>query len=122
MLAQHADQDWALQRRCLDVLSDAVAKGDASPANLAYLTTGYSKENSATRHIGPSTSERPDRRASHRQDPVFLEERPLSAGIPPLADQERATTYGLPKVHISPWPVLVRCQNRVAQCPVSLPK
>lgn len=38
LLAQHADHDPVFQRRCLDMLGDAVARGDASPITLAYLT------------------------------------------------------------------------------------
>ncbi|MGH3149726.1 MAG: DUF6624 domain-containing protein, partial [Streptosporangiaceae bacterium] len=36
LLAQHAPED--LQEECLPLLEDAVARGDASPADLAYLT------------------------------------------------------------------------------------
>ena len=36
LLAQHAPPD--LQEQCLPLLQDAVAQGDASPADLAYLT------------------------------------------------------------------------------------
>ena len=38
MLAQHADQDRAFQRRCLGLLRRAVAEGEASPRDLACLT------------------------------------------------------------------------------------
>ena len=37
LLAQHADLDLGLQRAFLDALRGAVAEGEASPANLAYL-------------------------------------------------------------------------------------
>jgi uncharacterized protein DUF6624 len=37
LLAQHADQDPGLQRTFLEALRRAVAEGEASPANLAYL-------------------------------------------------------------------------------------
>lgn len=36
-LVQHADRDLDLQRRALGLLREAVAEGDASPGNLAYL-------------------------------------------------------------------------------------
>jgi hypothetical protein len=36
LLTQHAPQD--VQEECLPRLQDAVARGDASPADLAYLT------------------------------------------------------------------------------------
>jgi DNA-directed RNA polymerase subunit RPC12/RpoP len=38
MLVQHADRDRAFQRRCLELLKRAVAEGEASPCDLAYLT------------------------------------------------------------------------------------
>ena len=37
LLAQHADGDLVLQRAFLGALRDAVARGEASPAHLAYL-------------------------------------------------------------------------------------
>jgi hypothetical protein len=38
LLAQHADRYPSLQRRCVKLLEEAVALGDASPSDLAYLT------------------------------------------------------------------------------------
>lgn len=38
LLVQHADRDPAFQRRCLDLLTKAFEKGDASPDQVAYLT------------------------------------------------------------------------------------
>jgi hypothetical protein len=38
LLAQHADEDLTLQRRCLDLLSRAVDAGAANPAHLAQPT------------------------------------------------------------------------------------
>ena len=38
LLAQHADRDVAFQRRCLDLLTQAVEQNEASPRDLAYLT------------------------------------------------------------------------------------
>src|SRR5438105_10882637 len=35
LLAQHSDHDPAFQRRCLDLLEVAVARGDAGKSNLA---------------------------------------------------------------------------------------
>ena len=35
---QHADRDRAFQRRCLELLRRAVDDGEASAADLAYLT------------------------------------------------------------------------------------
>lgn len=38
LLVQHADRDSAFQRRCLDLLTQAYEKGDASADQVAYLT------------------------------------------------------------------------------------
>jgi Family of unknown function (DUF6624) len=38
LLAQHADLDPHFQRRCRELMAGAVADGEASPADLAYLT------------------------------------------------------------------------------------
>jgi hypothetical protein len=38
LLAQHADSDPAFQRRCLDLLTAAVERGEASVVQQAYLT------------------------------------------------------------------------------------
>jgi hypothetical protein len=38
LLVQHADHDRPFQKRCLDLLKDAVRKGEASGKDLAYLT------------------------------------------------------------------------------------
>jgi hypothetical protein len=38
LLVQHADHDRAFQKRCLALLAEAVKKGEATGANLAYLT------------------------------------------------------------------------------------
>ena len=38
LLAQHADGQLDFQRRCLQLLTEAVDEGEADPANLAYLT------------------------------------------------------------------------------------
>jgi Family of unknown function (DUF6624) len=38
LLVQHADHDLEFQRRCLGLLTEAVACGEADPDHLAYLT------------------------------------------------------------------------------------
>src|SRR5690606_14852123 len=37
-IAQHADHDPEFQEQALELIREAVARGDASPGNLAYLT------------------------------------------------------------------------------------
>lgn len=38
LLVQHADKDPEFQRRCLELMQQAVAVGEASASNFAYLT------------------------------------------------------------------------------------
>src|SRR5262249_17953977 len=38
LLVQHADRDRPFQKRCLELLKDAVQKGEAAGKDLAYLT------------------------------------------------------------------------------------
>jgi hypothetical protein len=38
LLAQHADASPAFQRRCLDLMTEAVERGEATPRERAYLT------------------------------------------------------------------------------------
>jgi hypothetical protein len=38
LLVQHADQDAAFQKRCLDLMREAIKKGEVSGQELAYLT------------------------------------------------------------------------------------
>src|SRR5262245_4939437 len=38
LVAQHSIEDVGLQRRCLETLEIAVARNDADPVHLAYLT------------------------------------------------------------------------------------
>lgn len=112
LLAQHADQDPVFQKRCLDLLSKAVAKGEAGPAHLAYLTDrvqlkelGYETYGTQYQAAAGVWGFQPV------NEPESLEERRLSVGLPPLAEQHRSMeeTYGQPKVLASPRLALVRC-------------
>jgi hypothetical protein len=96
LLAQHADDDPALQRAFLGALRIAVAAGDASPAHLAYLedrvrmNTGqpqlYGTQFTVTETgFGPCPI----------ADPGLLDERRAAAGLEPFAvydAQMRAAT------------------------------
>ena len=54
LLAQHAPPD--VREEFLPLLQDAVARGDASPADLAYLTDRVLMERASRRSTEPSTS------------------------------------------------------------------
>lgn len=88
MLAQHADDVPERQKALLVALTDAVARGDARPAQLAYLEdrvrinsgrpqlygTQYAVTASATREPFPI------------EDPDGLPARRAEAGLPPLPE------------------------------------
>jgi len=86
LLAQHADRDLDLQRTFLEALRGAVAQGEASLANLAYLEDRvrvadgrpqlYGTQFTVTDgEFGPCPIEDPDR----------LDERRAEAGLDPFA-------------------------------------
>jgi hypothetical protein len=89
LLAQHADRDLDLQRTFLDALRGAVAEGEASPANLAYLEDRvrvadghpqlYGTQFTVTdEEFGPCPIE----------DPQQLDERRAAVGLEPFAVYE----------------------------------
>ena len=89
LLAQHADRDPARQREFLGALRGAVAQGEASPANLAYLEDRvrvhagqpqlYGTQFTVTGgQFGPDPIE----------DPARLDERRAEVGLEPFAAYE----------------------------------
>jgi len=89
LLAQHADHDPVRQRAFLAALRDAVERGDASPAHLAYLEDRvrvnagqpqlYGTQFTVTDGVlGPRPIE----------DPGRLDERRADAGLEPFAEYE----------------------------------
>ena len=87
LLAQHADQDPAFQRRCLELLTQAVASGEAAPAALAYLTDrvllaeGKAQEY-GTQFIGRESGWTPRR----LRDPEHVDERRAAMSLGTLAE------------------------------------
>jgi hypothetical protein len=114
LLAQHADHDQVFQRQCLDLLSKAVAEGEASPSHLAYLTDrvelkelGHQTYGTQYQAVAGLWGLQPV------NEPESLKERRLSVGLPPLAKQHRSMeeAYGRPKVLASQRLPLVRCSG-----------
>lgn len=85
LIAQHSDLDPEFQAEALELLRDAVAEGQASPGNLAYLEDRvragrgepqlYGTQTGCTRGGKPAM---PD-----IEDPDGLDERREEAGLPP---------------------------------------
>jgi hypothetical protein len=87
LLAQHADQDPSFQRRCLDLLSQAVVGGEASSAELAYLTDRVlsaegKPQEYGTQFIGCERGWIP----RQLRDPEGVDERRAQMGLERLAD------------------------------------
>ena len=99
LLAQHADQDPAFQRRCLELLTQAVASGEAAPAALAYLTDrvllaeGKAQEY-GTQFLAGESGWTPRR----LRDPEHVDERRAAMSLGTLAENMAriAVEYGAP--------------------------
>lgn len=87
-IAQHSDLDPAFQREALELLRDAVAAGQASPGNLAYLedrvavAAGEPQTYGTQVGCGPAGPEP----ATPIVDEASLEARRAEAGLDPYAD------------------------------------
>jgi hypothetical protein len=93
LLAQHADHDPVFQRRCLDLLGDAVVRGDASPINLAYLTDRVRLARGQRQLYGTQYESAPDGAWQPRPhpNPDLVNERRAAIGMSPIEDDELHT-------------------------------
>ena len=86
LLAQHADRDPAFQRRCLDLLTAAVERGEATVAQQAYLTDRVLLHEGRPQEYGTQAIARDGRfEARNLRDPDHVDERRARAGLSPLA-------------------------------------
>ena len=88
-LAQHADRNPARQREFLDALRGAVARGEASPANLAYLEDRVRVHAGQPQLYGTQFT-MTDGKFGPRpiDDPARLDRRRATAGLEPFAAYE----------------------------------
>ena len=89
LLAQHADPES--QRAFLDLLRAAVAAGEASPRDLAYLDDRVRMHDGQPQLYG--TQFRRDAQGLQVwtvEDPEHLDQRRASVGLPPFAEYEAA--------------------------------
>jgi len=86
LIAQHADHDPAFQREALDLLTDAVARDEARPRELAYLTDRVRVNEGRPQVFG--TQMRPDENEmpvpKPIEDPERLDERRAQVGLEPF--------------------------------------
>ena len=86
LLAQHADGEPELQRRCLQLLEQAVALGEASPADLAHLTDRVLVASGELQLYGTQTTARDGRYVPcGLRDPDTVDARRASVCLEPLA-------------------------------------
>jgi hypothetical protein len=89
LLAQHADRQLDFQRRALQLLTEAVEAGEATPRQLAYLTDRV-RMNEGREQVygtqmgydGPNAAPKP----WPIEDAEHVDERRVAAGLEPLAE------------------------------------
>ena len=88
VIAQHADLDPEFQQQALELLRAAVADGQASLGNLAYLEDRVAVANGEPQTYGTQVGCQPNGPvpATPIEDEAGLEERRKEAGLDPYAD------------------------------------
>ncbi|WP_369252516.1 DUF6624 domain-containing protein [Geodermatophilus amargosae] len=87
-IAQHADLDPVFQQRALELLRQAVAAGQASAGDLAYLTDRVAANTGRPQTYGTQVACTADgpQPALPLADPAAVEQLRADAGLPPYAD------------------------------------
>lgn len=87
-IAQHSDLDPAFQERALDLLEAAVAAGDASPGNLAYLSDRVAVAKGEPQRYGTQVGcgEDGPTPATPLEDAASIDDIRTDAGLPPFED------------------------------------
>jgi len=86
LLAQHADRDPAFQRRCLDLLTAAVERGEATIVQQAYLTDRVLLHEGKPQEYGTQVVARDGRFEPRKlRDPDHVDKRRASVGLGSLA-------------------------------------
>jgi hypothetical protein len=86
LLAQHADHDPAFQRECLELLTTAAEKDEATPVQLAYLTDRVLIAEGKPQEYGTQVIGRKDGwEPLNLRDPQTVDERRASVGLGSLA-------------------------------------
>ncbi len=105
LLAQHADSDPAFQRRCLDLLTAAVERGEATIVQQAYLTDRVLLHEGKPQEYGTQAIARDGRFEPRKlRDPDHVDQRRASVGLGSLARYLAGMA-----VHHAPEPMRVPC-------------
>jgi Family of unknown function (DUF6624) len=93
LIAQHADLHPEFQRRCLTLLEEAVAAGEADPGHLAYLTDRVRRAAGQPQLYGTQFWQVPAGTGPLTAKPIEdierLDERRRAVGLGPFAEYER---------------------------------
>jgi Family of unknown function (DUF6624) len=119
LLAQHADRDPAFQRRCLDLITEAAEHGEASLAELAYLTDRVLLAEGQPQEYGTQAEGRQGGYVARSlRDPEHVDERRAAMSLGPLNEYlaRMADSYGPPQ------PAALICGQCGAEIPVWLPE
>lgn len=94
LLVQHADADLAFQKRCLALLEQAVAAGDAEARDHAYLYDRVAVHEGRAQRYG--TQFGPDGEPLPLEDPDAVDERRGAVGLGTMAEykQQMRAAYG----------------------------
>ncbi|NMH96613.1 DUF6624 domain-containing protein [Pseudonocardia acidicola] len=85
LLAQHADQDPTLQRRCLDLMR-AAPETEVSPSHIAYLTDRVLLAEGESQVYGSQmTMVGGEYRPEHLRDPDSVDQRRAAVGLDPMS-------------------------------------
>jgi hypothetical protein len=110
LLAQHADRDPAFQRQCLDLLTAAAERGEASGKEVAYLTDRVLLAERKPQEYGTQVTARESGHVPRMlRDPVGVDARRAQAGLGPLAEYLAHFTRNLGPAK----PHTLRCGNPV---------
>lgn len=105
LLAQHADRDPAFQRTCLDLLSEAVTRGEATLAELAFLTDRVLLAEGKPQEYGTQLRGQEEGWVPlNLRDPDHVDERRAAMTLGPLSDHIDGITRrdGPPKPNTLP--------------------
>jgi hypothetical protein len=119
LLAQHADRDPSLQKRCLALLADAVRGGEAAAPDLAFLTDRVLLASGEMQVYGTQIAPREGRFAANRlRDPSTVELRRAAVGLGSL----EAYLRGALDLYGPPSPTRIICPDCKAEMEVWLPE
>jgi hypothetical protein len=95
LLVQHADDDPTFQKKCLELMAEAVKNKEASASNLAYLTDRVSMKERKKQVYGTQLQQVDGKlQPAPIEDEANVDRRRKEVGLPPLADYVKMVQAG----------------------------